>query len=773
MIRQGQRVTSSKWVKGIIGITISLGLLNGTMFSQSSFAAGESAYAQQVETAQDEKLISEEEALERTAKLFPGLLKAGENEVAIILDESEDYRSTWAISWKEKADSSPYVISVQVDALNGQIIDYYHSLHASAKPIYPLQTTLDQANKKAKRFVAKVIPEIKETDLILDTEYTEYSRASLFHPAYYALEYHLLINGYSSFDESVSVIINGNGDVVSFSASLTNRAYPKPDLKVTKQQAEDKFKEDMQLQLFYIPMDEESGYFSTLSDEYRMVYGDAREMTPFIDARTGEKLLGWNDDNTEESVQYNELNSLVSPFKQPTSGTLSEDQALAALMSKISLPPNATKGSAIYLEDWYGISQSVWEFNWKAQKEAGIQLMTATVEAETGQLLVFNSMIMEDEDAPEPTVKKPSISQQAAKQKSVDLVTGVFQDAAKYLRVENEINEYETYGQTVYNTYFNQVYNGAPISNSYVRVSIDGDGYLWDYRRSFADPEQLEKKVSSLKQTITEEKAHSLMQNALSAELIYIHQTTTDAAGESGTAVKLVYEALINQSRDYYIINAVTGELELVYDESEQAAPESINKPTDIAKHWARNQLGMMVEYGILDTDEEGRLYPDSSITIGNWIDMVSRVETDSYNSYYGAGMIGTQRELEQAEQYGYEDEYSSYSFEEEWLEIYKDEEPEFFEQTLTRDQLAFMLMQMLDYDKLSVFMSKDKDVTSLKDYSSIQNKGAAALAIKLGLLTTTSGKFHPNAPVTKAQASVLMVRLANLQGKLDTPLFS
>ncbi|CAM4330371.1 S-layer-like y domain-containing protein [Paenibacillus endophyticus] len=105
------------------------------------------------------------------------------------------------------------------------------------------------------------------------------------------------------------------------------------------------------------------------------------------------------------------------------------------------------------------------------------------------------------------------------------------------------------------------------------------------------------------------------------------------------------------------------------------------------------------------------------------------------------------------------------------WLKVYKNEESDFFEQTLTRDQLALMLVQMLDYDKLSVFMNKDKDITSLKDASSIQNKGAAALAIKLGLLTSSGGKFHPNAPVTKAQASVLLIRLANLQDKLDTPL--
>lgn len=762
----------SKWIKGMIGFTVFLGLLNGTIFSQSSIAAGVKAYAQQVETVQNEKFISEEQALQRTAKLFPGLLEVGKNELSIKFDEEDESRPKWNINWKQNTNSSQFITSVQVNALNGQIIDYFNTLHAAAKAIYPLKATLEHADGKAKGFVAKIIPGIKESDLILEPEDTQFSRSSLFYPAYYSLNYHLLINGYSSEEESVNVIINGNGDVVAFSAYLTDAVYPKPDLKVTKQQAEDKFKAEVQPELSYIPVyDENYSHTDPLKSDYRMAYGDKSNAAPYIDARTGEKLGRWSSGNTEEKIVYSELKSSVSPFKLAESGALSEDQALAEILSKISIPPNATRGNTTYLDEWYGRGLSVWEFNWQMQKEAALQKeMTAAVDAETGQLLSFYSDISESEYDTELAAKQPSISMQNAKQKAIDLVTGVFLDAAKYLRIESDVDVFTDYGQTFYTFYFSQVYNGAPVGDSYTRVMVDGDGYLWEYNRSYVDPEKLEKKISTLKKNITQEKALSILQHAISAELIYIHQRISDAASENQTSVKLVYDALINKSNDEYIVNAETGELELAYNETQIPVIETISKPTDIDKHWASNQLGMMAEYGILDTDEEGKLYPDSIITIGEWIAMLERAINGNSDEY---GMIpfDIERDFGGLAEEETEDDYPVFSYEPKWLKVYKNEESDFFERTLTRDQLALMLVQMLDYNKLSVFMIKDKDIASLKDASFIQNKGAAALAIKLGLLTSSGGKFHPNAPVTKAQASVLLIRLANLQDKLDTPL--
>ncbi|KHF33357.1 hypothetical protein CM49_04464 [Paenibacillus sp. P1XP2] len=59
----------------------------------------------------------------------------------------------------------------------------------------------------------------------------------------------------------------------------------------------------------------------------------------------------------------------------------------------------------------------------------------------------------------------------------------------------------------------------------------------------------------------------------------------------------------------------------------------------------------------------------------------------------------------------------------------------------------------------------------SLSDASAIKDKGAVALMLKLGLMEAPGGKFDPAKPVTRAEAATILVRLAHLQGNVDTPL--
>ncbi|KHF35519.1 hypothetical protein CM49_02279 [Paenibacillus sp. P1XP2] len=42
--------------------------------------------------------------------------------------------------------------------------------------------------------------------------------------------------------------------------------------------------------------------------------------------------------------------------------------------------------------------------------------------------------------------------------------------------------------------------------------------------------------------------------------------------------------------------------------------------------------------------------------------------------------------------------------------------------------------------------------------------------AIQLGLMSAKDGKFEPARPVTKAEAAQVLVLLAQIQGKVDSP---
>lgn len=86
----------------------------------------------------------------------------------------------------------------------------------------------------------------------------------------------------------------------------------------------------------------------------------------------------------------------------------------------------------------------------------------------------------------------------------------------------------------------------------------------------------------------------------------------------------------------------------------------------------------------------------------------------------------------------------------------------------LTREQLAVHLANFLKYNKLTAYLDKDVTVSQFSDSSAINNKGAVALVVKLGLLKDDNGKFNPQQNVTKALAASVIMKLVELQGKTD-----
>ncbi|MNF02916.1 hypothetical protein D3C80_2021380 [compost metagenome] len=73
-----------------------------------------------------------------------------------------------------------------------------------------------------------------------------------------------------------------------------------------------------------------------------------------------------------------------------------------------------------------------------------------------------------------------------------------------------------------------------------------------------------------------------------------------------------------------------------------------------------------------------------------------------------------------------------------------------------------------MNYDKLTSYLSQDASLNQFSDVASIQNRGAVALCIKLGLLQGQNGQFNPKGYVTKADAATIIMSLVKLQGKID-----
>ena len=67
--------------------------------------------------------------------------------------------------------------------------------------------------------------------------------------------------------------------------------------------------------------------------------------------------------------------------------------------------------------------------------------------------------------------------------------------------------------------------------------------------------------------------------------------------------------------------------------------------------------------------------------------------------------------------------------------------------------------------------MENDAAVAKLRDVSQIKHRGEVALVMKLGLLKPANGRFNASEKVTRAEVAAVIMRLVELQGKIDSKL--
>ncbi|MEY9093423.1 hypothetical protein ABH899_002029 [Paenibacillus sp. RC84] len=92
-------------------------------------------------------------------------------------------------------------------------------------------------------------------------------------------------------------------------------------------------------------------------------------------------------------------------------------------------------------------------------------------------------------------------------------------------------------------------------------------------------------------------------------------------------------------------------------------------------------------------------------------------------------------------------------------------------DEPLTREKLASALVNELRYEKLSSLLDKPLGKLAVTDEDSVKNKADVFLVMKLGLLQDIGGEFRPQDAVTRAQAAIVLMRMAGLQGKTDQPI--
>ncbi|MDQ0194626.1 YcdB/YcdC domain-containing protein [Paenibacillus wynnii] len=710
--------------------------------------------------------FTKEAAIAKLKELFPILKDATVSNVQ--LGVSNMYpaplnQMVWTIQWEYRVGNGGYGFSSSVDAINGDLLNTYISYPLlENESYYPPKLTKEQALEKAQAFISKAAASIKSSDLQLDENINyNLNNGALFGPIQYSFSFRLLKNGIYSSADSIMISVNGNGDVTQFFKQGENLEYPSAKPVITKEQAEKSFADSFDVGLYYVPV-RKNGLVNNWVLGWRPV---EQTLLP-IDALTGKRLDYEGSNMAAVPMTYTDVPQGKNLFKPNSTGNeLTAEQAAILVKKVANIPADYKLISQSLGNDYQNKDMKLWRLTWGNDNRfnGGPPSQSyAEVDAQTGEILQF----MVDQYAFD-TTKKPAapagskkLTQKEAKQKALELVNQMYNKASTNLKYVEHGGTWEVNpDKTGYRYQFIQFYKGIPVADSFVTLNLDlyGNVKFFSTARNIG----IEKVTQEPVPVITKKEALATYQSEYKLTLQY-YTIGGNMINNSYTApkIKLVYSATpLDVQKSMEIIDATTGKRVSVY---EFYGVKGSTATTDLKGHSAEKELSELVRYNVITPDADGKVNPDQEITVGDWITLIVKASTPYYEGYYGGAERKPVAGVNPESPY-----YSAVVFavDRGWLS--RDAVVQ-TDSKLTREQLAVLLTSFVKYNKISAFLDKDSTINQFSDISSISNKGAIALVVKLGLMKDDNGKFNPQLLVTKAQAASVIMKLVELQGKTD-----
>ncbi|AIQ20211.1 hypothetical protein H70357_28535 [Paenibacillus sp. FSL H7-0357] len=716
--------------------------------------------------------FTQEQAIAKLRELFPALKDATVNNVQ--LGSSQSYPAStnqmiWNIQWQIQEGNIGHGFSSEVDANNGDIINTYLSFSQEKnESYYPPKISKTQALEIAKAFVVKAASAVKSSDLKLEENagYNYYTN-TLFGPVQYGYNFSILKNGIPSGSDSINIIVDGNGNVTQFSKSSQGLEYPSAVPKITLEQAQKQFAEQFDVGLFYTPI-----YKNGKPNNWILSWRPIEQTLYPIDALTGKRIDYEGKEWVSNKVAYSEVVKSKDVFQARSSNTELSAKEAAQLVEKLAyIPADRKLISQTLRNDFQDTNRKIWQLYWGGGSGnegfigAGYpEQSSAEIDAKTGEILQYQIQAYgiqgTKKEEPAPAGGK-KLSEAEAKVKALSLINSLYPQASQKLKlVEYGDNLSKTSDGSGYRYQFIRYHQGIPVSDSTITLSLDLYGRLVSYMGN---------RINGIDEITLEPEATISKKEALeSYKLKYQTKLKYTQVGGYNTyntyvtpKVKLVYDTVIDESNGFYqVLDATTGKWGAVY---EYLGQQDIQlSATDIKGHAAEQELSELVSRHVITPDADGKVNPDQEITVGDWLTYLAKASNPNFSNFYSNNERKPVAGVKPENPYY---DAVNYSADRKWIS--KDEVLQ-VEGKLTREQLAVLLANFLKYNKLTAYLDKDVTVSQFSDSSAINNKGAVALVVKLGLLKDDNGKFNPQQTVTKAAAASVIMKLVELQGKTD-----
>lgn len=780
-------ISGAKRLVPALAITLSLIIPQGLVLADSSALSTEQLLRQAAgDTMQqvtqslrtpDPSLakITQEEAVEKVQYIFPILKNAQVSNIELGVSNSYPAprnQMVWTMNWSYSLGNTTYGFSSSVDAITGDLIQgFIHSIYQGDES-YPPKLSREEALVKAKQYITKAVSSIDLDDLHLNNTGSNYGEA-LFGPIKYSYTFNVHKNGVASEIEYIRVSVSSNGDLLEFSRPSDHYSYPSSKPKITLEEAKQKQEKDFSVQLAYVPV-----YKNNRVNDWMLAWSPNRDtVLNAIDANTGMRLDDAGNVAGDEGVIYESIPKASVVFQpRESSKELTTDEAAGIVKNLLRIPSDRTLVTQSTRSDYWDKDRVLTNITWQSQDQyrSGTfpSRTSAELDARTGEIVTYyyedfpavDSLNASHDDKSSESTK---LSSDALKTKAMEWINLLYHDASTKLKLVNRgTTNQGTDKDTKEHTYsFERFHEGIAVQGNAATLVLDDYGRVVSYNSSHYKLSESLPNPSQVK--MTKEKAQEIYASEMDQELQYRNYGSKMSNGTyTEPDVRLVYTSEYkNNQRNNQVLDAITGKWSKYHNDITFSEEDSSEQVTDIKGHWAEKSLATLLAYNLLEVDAEGKVKPNEVLTQGQWLSLITKAITPYYQGYSSA-MNNQQQEIAGVSPDHEYYELASYALRRQWI---KADDILSLDEELTREKLAVWVSSILNYNKISKFMDKDPIFTNLKDASRINHRGAVALVLKLGLFQPQNGSFNGSGKVTRAEAATVLMRMVELQGKIDT----
>lgn len=709
--------------------------------------------------------ISSKQAEDIIKKAFPELKNVNVSNVQFL--ENDGMRSSalaWDLQMVLTKGNSSSGFNAQVNAVTGELINIYipRSLlnQGSDKPVI----TREAAKEKALKWIGSHVSDLKASDLKENEAYLGMQTA-LFSPPRFDFYFQTSVNGIESDVNSISITLDGEGNTINYSRNQVNEEFPSSTPKLNEASIRKLFEDQFQVSLAYVP----DHLYNNAKGNYFLGYIPNDQSANSLDANTGKFISFTGEESEFTSIENGTIPSSKEIFKPIMAPFAGGDAAARWVESQIKLPSGLKTESKSLGTRWNNNEIKTWNIRWgenHLSAMGGGEMVSAEVDAKTGQIYSYNRYRFDRTGAPE--VKSP-ISQQAAQDLAFETVSKLVPNAAEEWKLASVDKMGKDTKTLNYQFSFQRYIGDIRVMGDSLNLTIEADGQIQGF--SVNSEAVLSKLPTDAKPAVSAEqaKAKYLEEIELKLKYGYYGGYATNGNEIMKPFIKLIYYPTHKQA----VYGGIAVPLDAKNGEWRDITPEMSRKDipavTDAAGHDAEAALKELVKYRVLVPDKDGKVYPDRQITLGEWYQLVAASVSPSYEQVYGRSTMDPYAGLQPDHPY-----YQAIQvlIGQNWIP-YDPDSPLQLDRKLTRDELASSLTRILNYEKLSKAFILPTDVQGISDADAITNKGAALIALKLGLLPAVDGKFLPEREVTRAEAAEVLVRMSKLAGRSDSFLSS